>query len=154
MKSALIVIDIQNEYSPKGGLPVLGFEHIVSSINKVDTTKYDLVISVRHVNETGLFSDSWSISYPNNYKLNYDYEIIKQTADSFDVKNLAILLSESNINSIDICGMMTQNCVTYTALSARQLGFKVRVLSSLCTTVDQTVNTIALRALQTKVTVI
>ncbi|WOO89169.1 isochorismatase family protein [Mollicutes bacterium LVI A0078] len=154
MKNALFVIDIQNEYSPKGGLPVLNFEHIISSINQIDTDKYDLVISVRHVNETGLFSNNWNISYPNNYKLNYDYEIIKQTADSFDVKNLAILLSETNIDSIDICGMMTQNCVTYTALSASQLGFEVRVLSDFCTTIDQTVNTIALRALQTKVTVI
>lgn len=154
MKNALIVIDIQNEYSSKGGLPVLNFEHIVSSINQIEANKYDLVISVRHVNKTGLFSDNWSISYPNNYKVNYDYEIIKQTADSFDVKNLAILLSESNINTIDICGMMTQNCVTYTALSASQLGFEVRVLSYFCTTIDQAVNTIALRALQTKVTVI
>lgn len=154
MKNALIVIDIQNEYSPKGGLPVLNFEHIVSSINQIETNKYDLVISVRHVNETGLFSDNWSISYPNNYKVNYDYEIIKQTADSFDVKKLAILLFERNIDSIDICGMMTQNCVTYTALSASQLGFEVRVLSNFCTTVDQTINTIALRALQTKVAVI
>lgn len=154
MKKALIVIDIQNEYSPTGGLPVIGFDHVVDNLNKLDLTAYDLVVSVRHQNPSGLFSEEWNVEYPNEYTLNFDHQITKQTADCFDVDQLQTQLLANEISAVDICGMMTQNCVTYTALSAKQLGYQTQVIAELCTTIDPIVNSIALRALATKVTLI
>lgn len=154
MKTALIIIDIQNEYSPQGNLPLENFKGVLNSINNINTCIYDLVISVRHINSTGLFTNNWNITYPDSYKVKFDYEIIKHTADSFDVPKLHQVLINHNISTIDICGMMTQNCVTYTALSASMLGYKTNVISESCTTVDSTIHNIAIRALNTKVNII
>ncbi len=153
MKKALIIIDVQNEYSITGGLPVIRFEQIVSKINNIKTENYDLIVSVRHINNLGLFSKQWNIAYPESYQVDFKHEIIKQTADCFDVQKFEQLLLNNQINQLDICGMMTQNCITYTALTAKQRGYHVNILSDICSTIDQNVHTIALRALSTKVTV-
>lgn len=154
MKTALIIIDIQNEYSPKGNLPLENFNVVLNNINNMNTDEYDLVISVKHINNTGLFTGNWNIAYPDSYKVKYDHEIIKHTADSFEVPKLLQLLSAHNINTLDICGMMTQNCVTYTALTANLLGYKTNIISGSCTTVNSTVHNIAIRALSSKVNII
>lgn len=46
--------------------------------------------------------------------------------------------------------MMTHNCVTYTAFSSRKLGYKVNVIENLCTTRDDIMQQIAIRALKSK----
>ncbi len=154
MRKALILVDIQNEYSNEGNLPVINFNEIIANINTLDTSQYDLVIAIIHQNQQGLFSKPWNIDYPPTLSINIDYELIKSTADSFQTTDLNKLLIEHHINCLDICGMMTQNCITYTALSALNLDYQVQILSDLCGSVDSTVHNIALRALASKTIVI
>lgn len=154
MKQALIIIDIQNEYTQQGNLTIDNCEQVIFEINKLDVTRYDLVVSIRHINDSGLFSSPEATKYPENFNLNYDYEVIKQYADSFQSTNLKSILDAHSITDLQICGFMTQNCVTYTALTALNLDYKVTILSKLCSTIDQTVNNIALKALSSKVTIL
>ncbi len=50
------------------------------------------------------------------------------------------------------CGMMTQNCVTHTALSRQADAYeRVTVLTDACTTVSEMLHAIALHALSTRV---
>ena len=53
-----------------------------------------------------------------------------------------------------ICGMMTQNCVTHTAISKAAEPYSVKVLSDCCTTVSQMIHLIALSALSTRVALV
>jgi nicotinamidase-related amidase len=47
--------------------------------------------------------------------------------------------------------MMTQNCVTHTALSKSAEKYKLTILPECCTTVDQMIHRIALNALSTRI---
>jgi len=49
-----------------------------------------------------------------------------------------------------ICGMMTQNCVTHTALSRSAEKFGVAILADCCTTVNAMLHLIALHAVSTR----
>jgi nicotinamidase-related amidase len=55
------------------------------------------------------------------------------------------------VEELLICGMMTQNCVTHTAISQSAEKYKVSILTDCCTTVDRMIHSIALHALSTRV---
>ncbi|AGH37411.1 Isochorismatase [Bibersteinia trehalosi USDA-ARS-USMARC-189] len=71
----------------------------------------------------------------------------KAHADSFLNTHLLDILKQHCIEQIDICGIMTQNCVTHTALSPFAKDYKVRVLSNPCTAPTELIQQIALGAL-------
>jgi nicotinamidase-related amidase len=50
--------------------------------------------------------------------------------------------------------MMTQNCVTHTAISKSAEKYSVSILSDCCTTVDAMIHNIALHALTTRITLV
>lgn len=75
----------------------------------------------------------------------------KQHADSFLNTTLSDVLRAQNIRELVVCGMMTQNCVTHTALSPAASDYSVRVLSDACSAPDAMVHGIALRALSDRV---
>ncbi len=154
MRKALIIIDIQNEYSNQGQLQIDNFDEVVLKINKLDLKPYQLVIAVRHLNQAGLFSSKWATDYPESLVIPYDYEVLKTTADSFHQTNLQTILEGYQINELEICGFMTQNCVTYTALCGLNHNYRVSVIANLCSTIDETVHNIAIRSLATKVNII
>ncbi len=154
MNKALIIIDIQNEYSQEGNLPISNFVEVATNVSNIDFTQYETIISIKHINDSGIFSEKWNTSYPDELKIKPDYELIKTTADSFQTTKLDSILQANNITDLHICGMMTQNCVTYTALAALALNYNVSVLKDLCATIDPMVNTIALIALESKLSLI
>ncbi|HET7775985.1 MAG TPA: isochorismatase family protein, partial [Azospira sp.] len=53
-----------------------------------------------------------------------------------------------------LCGMMTQNCVTHTAISRAAEKYPVTVLKDCCTTVSEMIHRIALGALAVRVAVV
>ena len=64
------------------------------------------------------------------------------------------MLEQDNVEEVLVCGMMTQNCVTHTAISKSAEKFKVCVIGDCCTSIDQMIHNIALNALSTRVAVI
>jgi nicotinamidase-related amidase len=50
-----------------------------------------------------------------------------------------------------VCGMMTQNCVTHTAISKAAEKYSVAILVDCCTTVSEILHLIALHAVSTRV---
>ena len=55
--------------------------------------------------------------------------------------------SQTGITDLYLCGMMTQNCITHTALSPETAGYRIHVLGDACTAPSELVHRIALRAL-------
>ena len=60
-------------------------------------------------------------------------------------------LSSMNVTELLICGMMTQNCVTHTAISKSAEKYDVSILTDCTTTVDVMIHNIALHAVSTRV---
>jgi nicotinamidase-related amidase len=80
--------------------------------------------------------------------------VTKAFADSFHQTQLEATLSGLGTDEILLCGMMTQNCVTHTALSKAATKYAVKVLADCCTTVDKMIHGFAVSALRTSVSVI
>jgi nicotinamidase-related amidase len=78
--------------------------------------------------------------------------VVKHFADSFERTNLHATLQALGATELVLCGMMTQNCVTHTALSRQADAYgRVTVLTDACTTVSEMLHAIALHALSTRV---
>lgn len=77
--------------------------------------------------------------------------VTKRFADSFEQTNLDELLKKQGISELLLCGMMTQNCVTHTAISKAAEKYKVAILADCCTTVDEMIHNIALNAVSLRV---
>ena len=60
---------------------------------------------------------------------------MKEFADSFERTNLEETLTKLGATELLVCGMMTQNCVTHTAISKAAEKYSVCILVDCCTTV-------------------
>ncbi len=74
-------------------------------------------------------------------------------ADSFEKTMLEETLAKLNVTEVLVCGMMTQNCVTHTAISKAEK-YSVCVLVNCRTTVDEMIHNIAPHALSTRVKIV
>jgi len=77
-----------------------------------------------------------------------DVFVFKPRYSAFDSTPLEILLRELEIQRILLAGNATEMCVTQTAIAARELGFKVTVLTHCCATLDPRLERIALEYLE------
>lgn len=162
MKKALIVIDIQNEYFPNGKFTLWNTENTLINTEKaIEKANFNNipVILIQHVANPSspLFSEGTKgiEIHEKILKAAPDaIKVIKNYADSFYKTNLEEVLSQLEIEEILVCGMMTQNCVTHTAISKAVEKYNVKVLANCCTTVSEPVHLFALNALSIRVEVI
>ncbi len=160
--TALIVIDLQNDYFPAGAYPQYQAEqvlaHTLSAIDIAQQRGWPVVL-VQHVGgaEAPFFktgSDGVKLHSALLAQAPASVVVEKQHADSFLNTTLSDVLRAQNIRELVVCGMMTQNCVTHTALSPAASDYSVRVLSDACSAPDALVHGIALRALSDRVPLI
>jgi nicotinamidase-related amidase len=160
MNRALIVIDIQNDYFPNGILPLHMAEEvearIVAAVVRAKQAG-DLVILVRHVSQakTGLFANGGNGIAIRSAILNAAGEapiVTKHVADAFQDTDLVEHLD--GVKELLVCGMMTQNCVVFTAMSRDAETFDVSVIGDLCAAPSEVVHRIALNALGSKLRVL
>ena len=78
----------------------------------------------------------------------------KAQADGFLNTTLEEKLAELGVEELLVCGMMTQNCVTHTAISRVAEKYRVAVLGDCCASVSQMIHLIALKALAARVPVL
>ena len=161
----MLIIDLQNDYFPGGNFPLWNTEATLSNIEKaihLANKKKIPIIHVQHVVEPeagpapffnrgteGVAIHPRILAAAPNAPV-----VVKQFADGFLQTNLEKILSESKITELLVCGMMTQNCVTHTAISKSAEKYKVSILSDCCTTVDAMIHNIALRAVSPRVPVV
>lgn len=156
MNRTLLIIDVQNDYFPGGALPLWHPEEtearIVSAIGKARAAG-DKVVLVRHLSKapTGLFAAGGSgiDIRPSILAAAGGAPIVtKQFADAFQDTDLAAHLTDTE--TLLVGGMMTQNCVAFTAMSRAADDLHVRVLAELCAAPSEMVHKIALNALGSK----
>lgn len=136
MKRALLVIDVQNEYFT-GKLPVThpkdSFQNILKAIDSANEMRIPVIL-VQHSNldkDAATFkigTDEHDI-HDEVLKRDFDKIIEKNLPGSFTGTELEPYLNENDIETVVICGYMTQMCCDTTARQAMHLGFDVEFLS-------------------------
>lgn len=159
-KNALLVIDLQNDYFPGGKFPLWNAEvcktkiiHSIAAAKKAGMP----VILVQHVAAGA--TAPFFISGTPGVEIVSDIRaaapeapvVVKHFADSFHKTDLEAVLERLGVTGLLICGMMTQNCVTFTALSKSAEKYRPAILTDCCTTVSEILHLIALNALSTRV---
>ncbi len=154
MKKTLLIVDLQNDFSPGGSLAIDEGNKIVPVINGL-IDKMDLVIATQdwHPEESTHFED-WpvhcvanTIGAELNPKLDeekIDQIVLKGTGhddpgySAFDATNISLeaYLKEQNVGSLYVVGLATDYCVRASALDACKLGFHTYVVTDAIAAVD------------------
>ena len=156
---ALLVIDLQNDYFPGGKFPLWNteavLENIEGAIEKANAQGIPVVL-VQHVAKgpAPFFNEGTPGAdiHPRILAAAPKAPIVvKEFADGFEKTNLEETLAKLGATELLVCGMMTQNCVTHTAISKAAEKYDVAILPDCCTTVDEMIHNIALHAVSTRV---
>ena len=162
MGKTLIVIDVQNDYFPGGKFPLWNTEETLSrTVSAVQRAQRQgvPVILVQHVADSSRGLAPFFNAGTSGVELHHALiqaapeapVVVKAFADSFHQTALEAILAGLGATELLVCGMMTQNCVTHTAISKAAEKYAVTILTDCCTTVEQMIHLIALNALSTRV---
>ena len=142
MKTALLIIDIQNDYFPGGKMELESPIEAAKKANELLQCFRDYGMPTVHIQHVSRKPDA-TFFIPgdrgtdiNDITAHYEGEplVQKHYPNSFRDTNLQDLLKEWEIERVIITGMMTHMCVDATARAAADLGFKVMVAEDACAT--------------------
>ena len=134
---ALIVIDVQNEYFEGGKMPITYPENSFNTIKEAMRAARNNnipVVLIQHT-ETWEHADSFRPGtrqheiHPEVLEIGGDVTFEKHKPSSFHETGLDAYLKEHNIDTITICGYMTQMCCDTTARQGAHMGYQVNFLS-------------------------
>jgi nicotinamidase-related amidase len=154
MNPALVLVDIQQDYFPKGRMEVVGaVEASRASIRLLDHFR-EKKLSIIHVQHISLRAGA-SFFLPNTEGVNF-YEgvtplpnetvIKKNFPNSFRDTQLNEYLVSQGIKEIVICGMMSHMCIDATVRAAFDKGYSCIVAHDACATRNLTFNGIDIPA--------
>jgi nicotinamidase-related amidase len=146
--TALLIIDIQNDYFENGSMRLTGSEQASMNakliLEKFRTSKLQ-VIHIQHAalnpNATFFLPNTKGAEINSNVKpLENEKVIVKHYPNSFRETELLSYLKEKHITDLVICGMMTHMCVDATVRAAKDLGFTITLIDDACATRDLEIN--------------
>ncbi len=157
--TALIVVDVQNDFCEGGSLAVAGGAQVAADVAElIASGTYGTVVATRdhhvdpgaHFSDTPDFVDSWPrhcvVGTPGSelheplradlfaatfFKGEYEAAYSGFEGHDPDGTTLADWLRGAGITDVDVVGIATDHCVRATALDAAREGFGVRVLEGL-----------------------
>lgn len=140
MNTALLLIDIQNDYFPNGRMPL---EKSVDACHKAQEvlhayrTRQFPVIHVQHISTSPIANHF--LPCTKGVEIHHDVrplkgEVIikKHYPNSFKDTNLLNVITKQHINHLVIVGMMTNLCIDATVRAAYDLGLACTVLHDAC----------------------
>lgn len=142
MKTALLLIDIQNDYFPGGKMELDGPVEAAKKAAELLQCFREHGMPTVHIQHVSLDPGAtFFISGDRGTDIHditphFEGEplVQKHYPNSFRETNLLDLLEEWNIESVIITGMMTHMCVDATARAAADLGFRLMVAEDACAT--------------------
>jgi nicotinamidase-related amidase len=140
MNTALLMLEIQNDYFPNGRIPL---DKSLEACAKAETVLYacrDKKIPVIHIQHISTQPDATCMLpctkgadfYQSVQPLKSETIIKKHYQNGFKDTNLLNHLIKNQINHLVICGMMTQTSIDATVRAAFDLGFSCTVLHDAC----------------------
>ena len=144
MKTALIVIDMQNDYLYEKRKPFFAYntEELTGAVNAL-IRQYHAegsdVIYIRHIIQnlpTNRLLFGYSIAGTEGAEIYSGIEIVsdycfdKLVGDALTNKKLRELIAEKGYDMLHLCGLDEFGCVTETACGAAKRGIPVRIVRS------------------------
>jgi nicotinamidase-related amidase len=142
MKTALILIDIQNDYFPGGRMELEGpVEAAAQACTLLDFFRQQKwpTVHIQHISTrpgaTFFLPDTDGMQiHPSIAPLADETVIVKHFPNSFRETTLLEHLKGLGVERLVICGMMTHMCVDATVRAAADLGYPVLLASDACAT--------------------
>ena len=140
MKTALLLLEIQNDYFPNGRIPLERSVEASAKAQTVLNAYRELKRPVIHVQHISTHPDATYFLpctkgaefYPSVQPTKSETIIKKHYPNSFKDTGLLNYLHKNEIDHLIICGMMTQMTVEATVRAAYDLGFICTVLHDAC----------------------
>lgn len=157
--SALLLIDLQNDFCPDGSLAVPEGDQVIAIANQL-MPYFKTIIATQdwHPHNHSSFESLWPVhcvqgtrgaQFHNELILNHITKIIQKgtdnTIDSYSafydnqhLKNTGLTqwLRENHIATIYVMGLATEYCVLYSVMDAIADGFNVYVITDGCRGID------------------
>lgn len=133
IKTALLIVDIQNFYFPGDGPGLVNAEQAslnAKEILEIFREKKQLVVHVRHKSKKGFEI------HKNVEPLPDEKVITKEEVNSFLGTDLLEYLKSNKINRLIIIGMQTQMCLEAAVRAGHDFGFECFVIRDACATRD------------------
>ncbi len=142
MKTALILIDIQNDYFDKGSMPLVGSVEASENAGLIlDQFRKDnlTIVHIQHIAARPaatffLPNTSGSGIHENVKPFDSEKVIVKHYPNGFRETELLDYLKNKNISDLVVCGMMTHMCVDATVRAAKDFGFNITLIGDACAT--------------------
>lgn len=142
MNTALLLIDIQNDYFPNGRMPLEKSTEACLKAQEALQVFRQHKLPVFHVQHISTRSDAVHLLpctkgiefHPNVQPLKNETIIKKHYPNSFKDTTLLAQLQKAQINHLVIAGMMTHLCIDASVRAAGDLGFACTLLQDACAT--------------------
>lgn len=143
-KTALIVVDIQNDYFPDGKWPLSGVEAAASNAARLIANARsagDLVVHIRHEFPTAnapFFQpgSQGAAIHPSVMNLDSEHVVLKQQINSYRDTDLKQHLDGNGIGEVVVCGNMSHMCVDAVTRASADFGYPVTVIHDACASRD------------------
>ena len=148
MKTALLLIDIQNDYFENGKMTLVESDKAAENakllLNRFRTESLP-IIHIQHiatsVAATFFLPETTGAEIHESVRpLPTEKILIKHFPNSFRETGLLEYLKSNKIENLVIGGMMTHMCVDATTRAAKDFGFNCTVIGDACATKDLEVN--------------
>jgi nicotinamidase-related amidase len=141
-RSALIIVDIQNDYFPGGAMELEGADaagaNAAKVLQKFRNEKLPVIhvrhLSVRPGSTFFLPGTKGADIHPSVSPLSQELVVEKNFPNSFRATGLQAHLDSLSVKNLVVAGMMTHMCVDATVRQAADLGYKVTLLGDACAT--------------------
>lgn len=166
MATALLVIDVQNDFLPGGALAVPHGDEVIEPINRLLTSgSYDVVVATRDwhppdhesfVGQGGPWPPHCVQGTPGAQLSGaLDAARVDEVVDAgmepdaegysaFENERLAVLLRAREVDAVTVVGLATDYCVRATALDAVRHGFAVTIRSAAIRGIEEATSRAAL----------
>ncbi|WP_080873695.1 cysteine hydrolase family protein [Oceanobacillus timonensis] len=143
MSTALIIVDIQNDYFPNGNMELVNTDKAASNAAKVlewfRQNQKDNIFHIQHIASDpslGFFLPDTEGANINEAVLPLENEsvITKHFPNSFLNTELESKLKEKGITNVIVVGMMTHMCIDATVRAAVDLGYDTTLIEDACAT--------------------
>jgi nicotinamidase-related amidase len=154
MKTALLIIDVQNDYFPDGKMEL---NNSIAAVNKIKDmlhvfrNRYMPVVHIQHISlkpgASFFLPGTTGAEFHDHVKpLSGEKVFVKNYPNSFRDTGLDEFLKKNDISRLVIAGMMTHMCIDTSVRAAFDLGYECIVAGDCCATRTLNIDNIAVSA--------
>lgn len=148
MNTALVLVDIQNDYFPGGAMSLVGMAAAAAQAARALAHARNKGWAIVHIQHHSVRPDAsffipgspGAEHHPSVSPASDETVVVKHFPNAFRDSSLGAVLSVNDVSQLVICGAMSHMCIDATTRAAFDAGFLCTVLSDACATRDLAYN--------------